>query len=64
LKRVHAPYKPEMIGVSNERLKETFEGIPFMRSRFTCIDLLYRAGLLSQVEDALFGPNGHWPVNK
>lgn len=63
LKRVHAPYKPEMIGVSNERLKETFEGIPFMRSRFTCIDLLYRAGLLSQVEETLFGPDGHWPVN-
>lgn len=60
LKRVRAPYKPEMIGVSNARLLETFKGIPYMRSRFTSIDIILRAGLLEQVEKQLFGANGKW----
>ena len=60
LKKVGAPYEPEMIGVSRERLCETFMGIPFMRSRYTIIDLLYRCGLMEEVKAALFGPGGHW----
>ena len=62
LKRVGAPYEPEMIGVSKARLKETFQGIPYMRSRFTSADVLLRAGLMPQVEEALFGPEGKWNI--
>ena len=60
LKKVGAPYEPEMIGVSRERLCDTFMGIPFMRSRYTIIDLLYRCGLMEEAKAALFGPGGHW----
>jgi glycerol-1-phosphate dehydrogenase [NAD(P)+] len=62
LRKVGAPYEPEMIGVSRERLRETFRGIPFMRSRYTIIDLIYRCGLMDEAEKHLFGPEGHWSI--
>ena len=58
LKRVGAPYEPDMIGVSREKLRSTFRAIPFMRNRFTGIDLIYRAGLMEEVENYLFGKGG------
>ena len=58
LKRAGAPYEPEMIGVSHEKLRKTFRAIPFMRDRFTGIDLIYRAGLMDEVESYLFGKGG------
>ena len=60
LRRVGAPYEPEMIGVSREKLRSTFRAIPFMRNRFTGIDLIYRAGLMDEVEEYLFGAGGHY----
>lgn len=62
LKRVRAPYEPEMIGVTKERLRSTFRCIPFMRNRFTGIDLIYRCGLMNEVEEHLFGNGGKWEV--
>ena len=59
---VGAPYEPEMIGVSRRQLKETFEGIPYMRSRFTGIDVLHRCGLLPAVSEYLFGKGGIWEI--
>lgn len=59
---VGAPYEPEMIGVSRAKLKETFEGIPYMRSRFTGIDVLHRCGLLQAASDYLFGKGGKWEI--
>ncbi len=47
-----------MIGVSREKLRKTFRAIPFMRDRFTGIDLIYRAGLMDEVEAYLFGKGG------
>ena len=55
LKKVGAPYEPEMIGVSRDRLRETFKGIPYMRSRYTIIDLIQRCNLMDEVETYLFG---------
>lgn len=55
LKKVGAPYEPEMIGVSRDRLRETFKGIPYMRSRYTIIDLIQRCDLMDEVETYLFG---------
>lgn len=60
LKRVGAPYETEMIGVSREKLRSTFRAIPFMRNRFTGIDLIYRAGLMEEAENYLFGKGGHY----
>lgn len=62
LRRIGAPYKPEMIGISRERLRDTFRYIPFMRNRFTNIDLIYRCRLMGKVEKALFGNGGYWEV--
>ena len=55
-----APYEPEMIGISRAKLRETFLAIPYMRSRFTGIDVILRAGLMERVTDYLFGPGGPW----
>ncbi|MBP3775193.1 MAG: sn-glycerol-1-phosphate dehydrogenase [Bacteroidaceae bacterium] len=60
LKRMRAPYEPEMIGVSRAKLLDTFKGIPYMRSRFTSADILLRAGLLKDAEAKLFGKGGYW----
>ena len=63
LKKVGAPYEPEMICVSREHLRETFSLIPFMRSRYTGIDLIHRLGLLPELEEKLFGKGGIWQVS-
>ena len=62
LKAVGAPYEPEMIGVSRERFRKTFTYMPYMRSRVTAIDVLYRCGMMDEVEEHLFGKGGHWEV--
>ncbi|MBQ3259883.1 MAG: sn-glycerol-1-phosphate dehydrogenase, partial [Alistipes sp.] len=62
LKAVGAPYEPEMIGVSRERFRKTFTYMPYMRSRITAIDLLFRCGMVNEVEEHLFGKGGHWEV--
>lgn len=61
---VGAPYEPEMIGVSRRKLKETFDGIPYMRSRFTGIDVLHRCGLLPIASEYLFGKGGIWEITE
>lgn len=62
LRRVGAPYQPEHIGVSRLRLRDTFRCIPFMRNRFTGIDLIYRFGLMAKVEACLFGLDGKFSI--
>lgn len=48
LKAVGAPYESEMIYVSHEHLLETLALIPYMRSRFTGIDVIYRLGMMDE----------------
>ena len=62
LRKVGAPYEPEMICVSRKHLRRTFSYIPFMRSRFTNIDIIYRLGLLPELEEHLFGKGGIWEI--
>lgn len=62
LKAVGAPYEPEMIGVSRERFRKTLTYMPYMRSRITAIDVLYRCGMIDEVVEHLFGKGGHWEV--
>lgn len=62
LKLVGAPYDPEQICVDRARMKKTFSYIPYMRSRFTNIDVVYRLGLMDELTDKLFGKGGIWEV--
>ena len=62
LRLVGAPSRPEEIGVSKARLRDTFKCIPFMRNRYTGIDLIYRAGLLDEVTEQIFGRGGRFEV--
>lgn len=62
LKAVGAPYEPEMIGVTRERLRDTFGYIPYMRSRITSVDIIFRCGLMEKFTELLFGRGGLWQV--
>ena len=62
LKLVGAPYEPEMIGVSRERFRQTVSYIPYMRSRFTNIDVIYRLGWMDEFIDRMFGKGGIWEI--
>lgn len=64
LKLVGAPYEPEMICVDRARMRRTFSYIPYMRSRFTNIDIVYRLGLMSELTERLFGKGGIWEVKE
>ena len=60
LRLVGAPYEPEHIGVTRERFRKTFSYIPYMRSRYTNIDVIYRLGLMDALLEHLFGKGGVW----
>ncbi len=62
LRLVGAPYEPEMIGVTRERFRQTVSYIPFMRSRFTNIDVIYRFGWMDEFIERMFGKGGIWEV--
>ncbi len=62
LKAVGAPYEPEMIGISRERLMKTFKRIPYMRSRFTNADIFFRLDIMKELEENLFGKEGKWKI--
>lgn len=62
LRLVGAPYEPEMIGVSRERFRETVSYIPYMRSRFTNIDVIYRLGWMDEFIERMFGKGGTWEI--
>ncbi len=62
LKAVGAPYEPEMIGVTRERLRDTFGYIPYMRSRITSVDIIFRCGLMDKFTELLFGRGGLWQI--
>lgn len=64
LRLVGAPYEPEMIGVSRERFRKTVSYIPYMRSRFTNIDVIYRLGWMDEFVEKMFGKGGVWDVGK
>ena len=64
LKLVGAPYEPEMICVDRTRMRKTFSYIPYMRSRFTNIDIVYRLGLMPELTERLFGKGGIWEVKE
>jgi glycerol-1-phosphate dehydrogenase [NAD(P)+] len=61
LKAVGAPTEPEQIGITRDRLRESFWQAYFIRRRFTVLDLAVRAGLLDECLEELFGSSRFWP---
>ena len=59
-----APTEPEEIGLSRERLRQSFRQAYYLRRRFTVLDLATRCGLLEPALDRLFGPAGLWPASR
>ena len=63
--RLHAagaPVEPEDIGISRERLRESFQQSYYLRRRFTVLDLAARCNMLEPALSRLFGPAGAWPL--
>jgi glycerol-1-phosphate dehydrogenase [NAD(P)+] len=57
-----APVEPEEIGISRERLRESFWTAYYIRRRFTVLDLAVRTNLLEKALEHIFGPRGRWAV--
>lgn len=62
LKLVGAPYEPEQLGVSRAASATRSAKIPYMRSRFSNIDIAYRCGFMDEWLERLFGKGGIWEV--
>jgi glycerol-1-phosphate dehydrogenase [NAD(P)+] len=48
LHEVGAPTRPEEIGLTKERMKESFLKASYIRSRFTILDIALRTGYINQ----------------
>jgi glycerol-1-phosphate dehydrogenase [NAD(P)+] len=59
---VGAPTEPEQIGISRERLRETFGRAYHIRRRFTVLDLAVRTQLLDTLLRGLFGAGAPWAI--
>lgn len=62
LRTVGAATDPVQIGISVDRLRDSFWQAFFIRRRFTVLDLAARAGVLDACVDEVFGPGGRWPL--
>jgi len=62
LRAAGAPVEPEEIGISRERLRESFQQSYYLRRRFTVLDLATHCRLLEPALSHLFGPAGPWPL--
>jgi glycerol-1-phosphate dehydrogenase [NAD(P)+] len=63
LRAAGAPVEPEQIGISRQRLRESFRAAYLIRRRFTVLDLAVRCNLLEPALEQIFGPAGPWPMN-
>ena len=62
LRIVGAPTRPEEIGITRRRMKESVIRAQHIRRRFTILDVAVRTNLLGQWTDAIFGPGGVWEI--
>ena len=62
LRLAGAPFEPEHIGISRQRLRDSFWPAFSIRRRFTVLDVAVRTQLLEPALAAIFGPGGHWPL--
>ena len=59
-----APTRPEQIGLTWQRMRQSFRAAYCIRCRFTVLDLVVRAGLLEKALGHIFGAAGHWPIQE
>ncbi len=59
-----APVEPEQIGISRQRLRESYRQAFFIRRRFTVLDVAVRTGLLEPFLDRIFGEDGVWSLQR
>ena len=64
LQSAQAATEPEQIGITRERLRDSFWKAFFIRRRFTVLDLAVRTGLLDTWLDDLFSADGVWPIRQ
>ena len=57
---VGAPTEPEQIGITRERLRESFRRAYHIRRRFTVLDVAVRTQTLEFLLEGIFGPAGAW----
>lgn len=55
-----APHDPRMIGIGEQRFRETHFKAHMIRTRYTILEFLADLGQLEQVVDRLFSPAGYW----
>lgn len=60
LKAVGAPHHPELIKIDWDRFRRTHFQAQMIRSRYTVLDILVDLGLLEEVVERLFSPEGFW----
>lgn len=63
LQDVGAPTEPEQIGITRQRLRQTYWQASCIRRRYMGLDLVVRAGWLDAFLDEIFGPSGLWPIS-
>jgi glycerol-1-phosphate dehydrogenase [NAD(P)+] len=56
------PFEPEEIGITRDRLRQSFEQAYYIRRRFTVLDFALRLAVFTAALDELFGPGGVWPT--
>lgn len=54
------PTAPDEIGLTSDRLRDTYRRAQMIRRRFTVLDLLDQTGILEECVQALFTPGGFW----
>jgi len=62
LRTAGAAAEPEQIGISRQRLRESFWPAYCIRRRFTVLDLAARTGALDNCLNTIFSPGGFWPI--
>ncbi len=60
LRAAGCPTAPSAIGLTGERLRDTYRRAQMIRRRYTVLDLLTQAGLLEDAVASLFSPGGFW----
>ena len=63
LDAVGAPTKPEQIGISRKRLRDSIIESQHIRRRFTILDLAIRACKIDEWTNNIFGKDGVWPID-
>jgi len=57
-----APTEPGQIGISRERLRESYRQAYLIRRRFTVLDLAAQANVFEPCMTRIFAPGGPWPI--